>query len=497
MKKKMISAFLAAAMTASLFSGTAMADEGSAESTLKDGNVEELLMVWPGSNSSPADMQEVEDAINAIVSETVDAKVKMQIIEWGAYTDQTNLMLSSGEKLDMVFLTSNIREDGQRGQLYPINDLIESYAPDAYSLMGQYIDACYFDGNLYGLPTYRDLASQAGFMCRTDILEELGYTPEDIKTFDDIEEVLKKCKEVHPELYPLIPSDLNSGCLLNYVKGEFDIVTSGVGVDMDDDASDGITVINTYATDKYKEMAEKAYDWNQKGYFMPDSTTNTTPRQDIFRANTAFSYYGNYHPGTATQETMNSGMDITAIPIGKSMVSTSSVNFCQWVIPAQCENPEKALAVLNLLYSNADVQNLFRYGIEGKDYAVTDGIASYPDGVTSDSVGWGNEMWLTGNGSVSYPWCTDPENVYEKYTEFNDTAKKSPLYGFVYDASNVKNEITAVTNVTDKYKAIIENGDTDPAESLSQFNEELETAGIGNIIDDMQKQVDEWLAENK
>ena len=61
----------------------------------------------------------------------------------------------------------------------------------------------------------------------------------------------------------------------------------------------------------------------------------------------------------------------------------------------------------------------------------------------------------------------------------------------------MKNEITAVTNVTDKYKAIIENGDTDPAESLSQFNEELETAGIGNIIDDMQKQVDEWLAENK
>lgn len=39
--------------------------------------------------------------------------------------------------------------------------------------MERYIEACYFDGNLYGLPTYRDLASQAGFMCRADILEEL------------------------------------------------------------------------------------------------------------------------------------------------------------------------------------------------------------------------------------------------------------------------------------------------------------------------------------
>ena len=513
MRKKMAAAVLMAAMTASLLAGCGdskssdstkadsaqttasnQSEAGDSTSDLKDGKTEELLMVWPGSNASPADMQAVEDAMNEIIGEKVDAKVKLQIIEWGAYNDQTNLMLSSGEKLDMVFLMSNIREDGQRGQLYPINDLIETYAPDAYSAMERYIEACYFDGNLYGLPTYRDLASQAGFMCRADILEELGYKAEDIKNFDDIEEVLKKCQEVHPELYPMIPSDLNNGCFLNYVKGEFDVVTSGVGVDIDDDASDGITVINTYDTEKYKEMAEKAYDWNQKGYFMPDSTTNTTTRQDLFRANTAFSYYGNQHPGTATQETMNSGKEIVSIPIGRSTISTSSVNFCQWAIPAQCENPKKALAVLNLLYSDSDFQNLFRYGIEGKDYVVSDGIASYPDGVTSDSVGWGNELWLCGNSSVGYAWETDPENVYEKFTEYNDTAQESPLYGFIYDTTNVKNEITAITNVTDKYKAIIENGDADPSTTLPQFNEELKSAGIDNIIEDMQKQVDEWLA---
>ena len=96
--------------------------------------------------------------------------------------------------------------------------------------------------------------------------------------------------------------------------------------------------------------------------------------------------------------------------------------------------------------------------------------------------------------SVGYAWETDPENVYEKFTEYNDTAQESPLYGFIYDTTNVKNEITAITNVTDKYKAIIENGDADPSTTLPQFNEELKSAGIDNIIEDMQKQVDEWLA---
>lgn len=163
MRKKMAAAVLMAAMTASLLAGCGdskssdstkadsaqttasnQSEAGDSTSDLKDGKTEELLMVWPGSNASPADMQAVEDAMNEIIGEKVDAKVKLQIIEWGAYNDQTNLMLSSGEKLDMVFLMSNIREDGQRGQLYPINDLIETYAPDAYSAMERYIEAWLF-----------------------------------------------------------------------------------------------------------------------------------------------------------------------------------------------------------------------------------------------------------------------------------------------------------------------------------------------------------------
>ena len=96
-----------------------------------------------------------------------------------------------------------------------------------------------------------------------------------------------------------------------------------------------------------------------------------------------------------------------------------------------------------------------------------------------------------------YAWETDPEDVFAKYTEFNDTAKLSPLYGFIFDTSKVKNEITAISNVKGKYKAIIENGDADPAESLPAFNEELKAAGIDNVISEMQAQADAWLAEQK
>ena len=61
----------------------------------------------------------------------------------------------------------------------------------------------------------------------------------------------------------------------------------------------------------------------------------------------------------------------------------------------------------------------------------------------------------------------------------------------------MKNEITAISNVKDKYKAIIENGDADPETAVAEFNEELKAAGIDHIIEDVQAQADAWLAENK
>lgn len=475
-------------------SQTDSAKNMDSDSVLKDGKMTELTVVFPSSNASPAQLSEVEAAMNTIIQKTVDAKVKLQIIEWGAYQDQINLMLSSGEKMDMFFAISNLKDMANKGQLVPITDLVDKYAKKAKDIMSRYLDACYFNSDLYGFPTYRDLANQGGLVCRQDILKETDMKAENIKSWDDLETLLKKVKELHPDMYPLIPADVTRGCLASYNKGVFDIVQSGVGAYIND--TDGqVNIINTYDTKEYLELAEKAYEWNEKGYFMPDSTTTTAVRQDLIRSDKGFGYIGNVHPGTVTQETMNSGKEMVAIPLTARTLTTAGVNFCQWVLPIQCESPEKTLAILNMLYTDPDMQNLFRYGIEGKDYVVKDaakGIAGYPDGVDSKSAGWSNEMWMTGNASIGYAWETDPEDVWNKYATYNDDAVLSPLYGFVYDSSNVKTEISAISNVTDKYTAIIEAGLTDPESTVKKLNDELKGAGIQNIIDDMQKQADEW-----
>ena len=462
---------------------------------LKDGEMTEILVTFPGISSAPASLAEVEAAINEEVSKTMDAVIRLNVLEWGTYTDQTNLMLSSGEKMDLFFSYSGTKDYVNKGQLIPITGMMDTYGKDMQDAMGKYIDACYVGDELYGVPTFRDLASQAGLVCRKDILEETGMDAAQIKTLDDVEELLKKVKELHPEMSLLVSSEPKRGPLANINKGVFDIIQSGVGVYMND--NDGhIDIVNTYETDEYMELAQKAFEWNKKGYFIPDSTTITDVRQDLIKAGNCFGYIGNSHPGTTTQETMNTGMDMVTIPLTDRILTTQGVDFSQWTLPVACEAPEKALAFLDILYSNPKVQNLFRFGIENKDYVVNEnGIAGYPEGVTSSTVGWTNESWITGNAAIGYAWETDPENVWEEYQKYNDTAEISPLYGFIFDSSKVKNEIVAISNVIDKYQGIAEAGLNDPDTTVAKFNEELKAAGIQKIVDEMQAQADAWIAE--
>ena len=56
------------------------------------------------------------------------------------------------------------------------------------------------DGKLYGIPTGRYGYEHNMYWVRGDILDELGMKPEDIRTLEDIENLLVTFKEKYPEL---------------------------------------------------------------------------------------------------------------------------------------------------------------------------------------------------------------------------------------------------------------------------------------------------------
>ena len=78
--------------------------------------------------------------------------------------------------------------------------------------------------------------------------------------------------------------------------------------------------------------------------------------------------------------------------------------------------------------------------------------------------------------------------------EMNKTSMKSNGLGFMYDYSSLSNELTALSNVQEEYLNSIVCGVTDPDEIIPELNEKLYKAGLQKVIDEKQRQFDEWLA---
>ena len=116
-------------------------------------------------------------------------------------------------------------------------------------------------------------------------------------------------------------------------------------------------------------------------------------------------------------------------------------------------------------------------------------------GMTASTTTYMSAGWAWPNQYLTPPWVPNPTDIWEQLDAFNKEAVPSIALGFVANLDDVTNEVTACTNVTDKYMNAIMSGTVDVRETAAAMNAELEAAGIQKIIDAKQEQLDAWLAE--
>lgn len=249
------------------------------------------------------------------------------------------------------------------------------------------------------------------------------------------------------------------------------------------------------------------YNWMQEGLIQADAVNTTETATTLQDAGTAFGSFVNLKPYYAEENNANLQNPIGTVELIPALASTDRVTMALWSIAGSCEHPEAAMKTLNELYSNPELSNLYMYGIEGVHYevieegAVTNGQdrINYPDGVDATTTTYRKSgTWLMPNQFIGDIWGTDlPADYWDATKTFNEESQKSAAFGFSFDATQVANEITACTNVVNKYHKALVCGALDPETTLPQFNSELKDAGIDAIIEEKQAQLDAWLAEQK
>jgi len=150
------------------------------------------------------------------------------------------------------------------------------------------------------------------------------------------------------------------------------------------------------------------------------------------------------------------------------------------------------MMVLNDLHTDPYVINLIVNGIEGKHY---NKVGDNRIEQIADS-GYGKSAlnWVIGNQLLNYLRPGEPDDMYLNWEKFNNEATRFPLLGFVFNDSEVKNEITQLTSVAQEYNMIGSGALANPSKILDERNEKLRSAGIEKVRDELQAQIDEWLA---
>lgn len=466
-----------------------------------------MVMIAPG--AVPTGLAEVEAAINELTEPQINTHVTLEMLEMGNYIQQVSLKMSSAEQVDLLMSfpggSATFSAMQSQGQLMDITELMEEYGQPVLDTVGDYIKATTVGGRIYGVPVYRNYASNINALMRTDVLEDLGLTEQaqNIETLADFEEILAavKASDKWSHLSLLSPAAGNgsvgffSASFIGYDVAE-DELNDPLGTEyvMVDASGETPTVKAIAGTDGYKAMYEWLHDWYEKGYIYGDSATTTESAYDLIKSDKLF---GTLISGELDIENVAESycqMDMTCVPVMASPVTTGTCTMFSWAVPESAKYPEAAVTMLSMLYTSPELNTLLAWGIEGRDYVVEDGIANYPDG--NSEVPYHSADYMTGNQFIVIPWAGAEADFREKSLEATKNAPLSAYLGFTADTTAITNEISAINNVVAEFSKQINTGLAEP-EVLEEYNAKLESSGIQKVIDEYQKQLDAWIEANK
>lgn len=500
MKKRILAAMLTLSMVVSMTACGNSEAGGSKDSAKNNGNGDEpytVTMVLNG--STQPDEERIEQKINEILEPQLNANLDIVVLPWASASQQLQLMLSGDEKIDVFYTqATNAVQYMNAGQIIDMSELIDKYGTNIKQIYGEDIAKInQIEGFVYGVPNQIERGSIPAVFMRKDLVEKYNIDTSQIKEPKDLESVFETVKAGEPDMTMLYSINDGDTPVTRLFRGDNLSDNNYLGVLMDQTNSTKLE--NFFATDWFKDTTTMLYNWYQKGYISQDAGTNTENWRTVCKAGNLFSLFFAYHPGTPVEFESSTGYDFEIVPFyNEPIINSSSYNGVTFSIAQNSENPEKTMEVLDYIYGSSEIMNLLNWGEQDKDYVIEDadnGIINFPEGITSDNAGYNlNLGWELPNQFIAYKWTGSDPQLWEKMEEFNSSAKSSKAVGFLFDSSNYSSEIAALSNIVKQYSGALYSGSGDPDELIPELLEALDDAGINEVIQAKQEQLDAFLA---
>ncbi|MCM1175944.1 MAG: ABC transporter substrate-binding protein [Blautia sp.] len=525
MKKKVIATLLAGLLCVGMLSGcggsseapadnasntndTGTADSGKNE-TVSDGEIYEVVIQFPTLGDTPQDLQMVEDALNEITEPEIGVHVTFYPSSAFELNNTTTMMVSSGEKLDLAMCMFEGGAQGyvNKGMLIELDDLVEEYGQDILAAEGKAMAGGYYNGTLYAVPTEEKMGRVKAFECRKDLLEKynIEYDEEKVYTLEELTEIFKTVKEGEGDKFYCIAANASEDAPYTYFA-EADLLGADYGGGVLMNYGKGTTeVVNYFESDEFAEYCDVMRNWFEEGYFSSDCNTITDSSLVQLQSGNYFGMFSNAEPDMIASHSASMQAylqtDVVALRTTQPASRTQDYQVTQWMVPITCDNPEKTMQFLNMLYGRKDIVNLIYWGIEGTHYNRVEGtenMVEFPEGIDRSNTPYAAILNVWGDKLKDYVMEPNDDGYVAMMQEFNNSISgeyTSDALGYCFNSDPVKTQYAAVNDVVTQYaKSTLGYGVVDPGPQLEEFLSALDAAGIDEIIAENQKQFDEWNA---
>lgn len=504
---------------------TPEAPEETAEPALEQKTIQ-LMITGAGKQ---ANSDKVWAAFNEQLQQYVpNTTVEFIDVPFEEYSEKFSQVLASGEGVDLAWTgwLINKPQNIADGNLMPLDDLLAEYGQGIVDILGENVVEIHrnaADGKLYYLPSWQGLCGERrGWLVVTEIAELAGDT-----WIEDTEAALNKWRNNYSGIEDFqavldqatkylaaakeagkLGAGINTGRAFGWsmYNGMYSFLGVG-GAEIGITYCDGtFTVKDGVAGEHYKLYAKTMADWYKEGYIRSDimsvdTSTLTMPKNGEI-TDTTYVFSCDPYLTEADQEAAiaDAGMDMTYLPIEENAYLILGGD-TSYAIPYCADEPERAMMVLNAIYSQPDLYNTLIYGIEGEDYTKNaDGTitTSYVGASPTADDSYGIQRWIIGScKNALINDGTDP-NYYADLEALEETARVNPFLNFTFDRTNVEGICASILNVYYEYGPQIDNGVAgDNWEELyNNYMAARKDAGIEELVTEFQNQLNAYIEAN-
>ena len=507
--KKAAALLLSAAMTTGMLAGCG-SDNGNNNGTVS-GEIDlsepvELTMYLLGDRTP--DFDEVYGEINKILAEKLNTTVKVEFLGWGEHDTMYSMLFAGGEDFDLIFTASSwghyestVAMDG----FYPLSEeFIQAYAPDIWKVVPELAwDQAKIDGTIYMVPNYQNEFGQDVLAVRGDLMDEYGVSQ--ITNWDELVDFYKACAAHGTYASQGAP-------WYQYFQAKGLTITGGApqGGELILYNTQDPNDLSFYYLLDWDGFADYCYQMKELadlGAWSPDVLNSSDERQTgLLTGRTAAMVWnlGTCKTYAKQANAENSGWNVTLVdPVSNQPKKVNSYINNGVAINAASNNKERAMMVLNEFYTNPTINDMTRFGIEGKHWeAVGDDQYKVIDesnfGVDSNC-NWG---WMN-NEIKRTEYIEDRTAVDDTYDEmlasWDNNVKGDHIYdGFNFDRTAVETQASAVEAALGQYYDPLKNGLVDDVDAaLEQLRSALESAGIRDVIAELERQAAEYVASKQ